>query len=731
MIAFHQPRRPDADDGLRRRRRTIGLTNFLAGILSLAAFNATAQSGSLTLAWNPSTNSNVVGYKVYYGQASRAYTLSLNAGTNLTETIAGLTPGLTYYFASTSYDSYGNESDFSNEVTNRLPILPAITVQPLTQTAVAGAPVTFSVSATGDPPLGFQWMDGLAPIPGATASFLSWASVGDANAGSYSVLVTNPWDRATSTVAVLTVLHPPSILSQPQSQTVVATTAASFSSTVAGTAPLAMQWYCGTTALAGATNSVLAWANVAASNAGNYEFTVSNAAGMVSSSVATLTVLPTNTIATAAGAYNGLFFQTNADGTPAITEATSGFLGNCVVASNGAYSAKVYVGGQSYSLAGAFSISGNASATIPRTGAGSSNLTAVLQLDLIHGTRQMTGFISSTTVGSAWTAPLLGDLATNAFPQIVGASLLISPGLSANSPTNGGVAIGLVANSVLSLSGALGDTAAMSQTVPISKDGNVPLFVNLYTNGGLLEGWINLAGGAATGNLTWIRPSGVLLPAGFPQGFDTVVQVTGAAYQQGVGQLGASGPGTYTFSYLTSSTSGWIVFQDINGSQYYKRASGGSGITGAANGSLTFWACVGSNNPAPCGVITSITLNGSNPTLTSMDVSGLTGLQTLNCESLAALNSINATGCTSLISLICEFCSLSGTTINASNCTALTSLMNITSAATVPIQNAVIATLPAFSTGTHTLYWSSYALANPAGDTATAVKGWTVNRSGG
>jgi hypothetical protein len=424
-----------------------------------------------------------------------------------------------------------------------------------------------------------------------------------------------------------------------------------------------------------------------------------------------------------------LFFQTNADGTPAITEATSGFLGNCVVASNGAYSAKVYVGGQSYSLAGAFSISGNASATIPRTGAGSSNLTAVLQLDLIHGTRQMTGFISSTTVGSAWTAPLLGDLATNAFPQIVGASLLISPGLSANSPTNGGVAIGLVANSVLSLSGALGDTAAMSQTVPISKDGNVPLFVNLYTNGGLLEGWINLAGGAATGNLTWIRPSGVLLPAGFPQGFDTVVQVTGAAYQQGVGQLGASGPGAYTFAYLTASTSGWIVFQETNGNQHYKAT--GSTFTVNASGSLTFWACAGTNNPTPSGVITVIYIGGNCPTLTSMAVGGLPGLQTYYIENQAALISINASGCSSLTSLTCGFCSLAGTTINASNCTALTSLMNITSAATVPIQNAVIATLPAFATGTHTLYWSKYAPANPGGDAAAVAKGWTVNRSGG
>ena len=129
--------------------------------------------------------------------------------------------------------------------------------------------------------------------------------------------------------------------------------------------------------------------------------------GAVTSAVATLTVLPTNTIATAVGAYNGLFFQTNANATPDVTETTSGFLGNCVVTSNGAFSTTVKVGGMTYSSAGAFNISGNASVTIPRTGAGLSNLTAVLHLDLINGTRQITGTISSTTASNAWTAPLV------------------------------------------------------------------------------------------------------------------------------------------------------------------------------------------------------------------------------------------------------------------------------------------------------------------------------------
>ena len=135
---------------------------------------------------------------------------------------------------------------------------------------------------------------------------------------------------------------PPSILTQPQSQTVTAGTAASFSSAVTGTAPLSIQWYYGGNAIAGATNGTLGWPGVTVSNAGDYDFTVSNAAGTVLIPIATLTVLPSNIsnmFAAVAGAYNGLFFQTNAGGTPAVTEATAGFLGNCIVNSNGTFSA--------------------------------------------------------------------------------------------------------------------------------------------------------------------------------------------------------------------------------------------------------------------------------------------------------------------------------------------------------------------------------------------------------
>jgi hypothetical protein len=149
-----------------------------------------------------------------------------------------------------------------------------------------------------------------------------------------------------------------------------------------------------------------------------------------------------------------------------------------------------------------------------------------LHVDLINGTLQMTGSISCTNTADAWTAALVANKATNAYTNLTAMRLAISPGLSGNSPTNSGSAFGQVVNGVLYVAGTLGDTTTFSQSVPISPNGSLPFYVSLYNNLGLLEGWLNLASEPVIGNLTWIRPSGINLPPGYLQGFDTVVQVT-------------------------------------------------------------------------------------------------------------------------------------------------------------------------------------------------------------
>ena len=79
---------------------------------------------------------------------------------------------------------------------------------PQSQTVEAGASATFTVTATGSSPLRYQWLFNGVAIPGQTNTTLSLSNVQPAQAGQYSVTVSNPAGSATSREATLTVLLP-------------------------------------------------------------------------------------------------------------------------------------------------------------------------------------------------------------------------------------------------------------------------------------------------------------------------------------------------------------------------------------------------------------------------------------------------------------------------------------------------------------------------------------------
>jgi hypothetical protein len=86
---------------------------------------------------------------------------------------------------------------------------PTITVQPASQSVLAGVTVTFQVRAVwaaGTPPLRYQWRKDGAELPGQTNAGLRLAGVAASHAGNYTVIVSNFAGRsATSSVAALTV----------------------------------------------------------------------------------------------------------------------------------------------------------------------------------------------------------------------------------------------------------------------------------------------------------------------------------------------------------------------------------------------------------------------------------------------------------------------------------------------------------------------------------------------
>jgi hypothetical protein len=84
-------------------------------------------------------------------------------------------------------------------------IAPYITIQPQAQTAGEGSTTSLNVVAAGAPPLRYQWRFNGTNLPGATNAGLGFASVQPANAGAYTVMITNLAGSTTSAVATLTV----------------------------------------------------------------------------------------------------------------------------------------------------------------------------------------------------------------------------------------------------------------------------------------------------------------------------------------------------------------------------------------------------------------------------------------------------------------------------------------------------------------------------------------------
>ncbi len=108
-------------------------------VLWLGQFSILA--GSVSLTWNPSPDTNAVGYNVYFGGTSGDYTNVLSVGSVTNVTIIGLTEGVTYYFSATTVSSLGIESAFCSEVSYVIPLSDI-------STTITSAPANVSLPPT-------------------------------------------------------------------------------------------------------------------------------------------------------------------------------------------------------------------------------------------------------------------------------------------------------------------------------------------------------------------------------------------------------------------------------------------------------------------------------------------------------------------------------------------------------------------------------------------------------
>ncbi|MEK7781436.1 MAG: immunoglobulin domain-containing protein [Verrucomicrobiota bacterium] len=209
-------------------------------------------------------------------------------------------------FIATNPTAPGASQQFFRLRSGHLPsaplVPPTITAEPTNQTANAGQNITLVSAATGSAPLRYQWSFNSVAVSAATNATLTLSNVQLTNAGNYSVVVTNNAGSDTSDVATLIVNAPPTITMQPTNVTVIASNNATFTVTASGSPPLRYQWYFNTnTVLANATNASYLITSAQTSNAGTYSVIVTNVFGVVTSSIATLTVT-TNPVLLA-GAY--------------------------------------------------------------------------------------------------------------------------------------------------------------------------------------------------------------------------------------------------------------------------------------------------------------------------------------------------------------------------------------------------------------------------------------------
>ena len=92
------------------RQKEILSTTLLAILLLIIPFPA--YSAEVELTWDPNQESDLAGYRIYYGTASGSHSVMLDVGNTTSYTI-DLQSGMTYYFVATAYDTSGNESGYS------------------------------------------------------------------------------------------------------------------------------------------------------------------------------------------------------------------------------------------------------------------------------------------------------------------------------------------------------------------------------------------------------------------------------------------------------------------------------------------------------------------------------------------------------------------------------------------------------------------------------------------
>ena len=167
---------------------------------------------------------------------------------------------------------------------------PTITSLTNSTSAIAGSNVVMSVSASNSLTMSYQWKrDGIS-ITGAVSDSLTLSNVGNTDAGDYTVEVSNTVGTTVSTAIKISVISPPTITGSPSGKSIGHSARLLLSVSAVGES-LVYQWHKDGATISGANGSAYSISAVTSSDSGSYHVTVSNSAGTVTSSAASVTVV--------------------------------------------------------------------------------------------------------------------------------------------------------------------------------------------------------------------------------------------------------------------------------------------------------------------------------------------------------------------------------------------------------------------------------------------------------
>jgi PKD repeat protein len=162
-------------------------------LFALFLFNGNSFAGTIKLAWDSSSSSNVGGYKISYGTSSGSYTSTVDAGNNTTYSVSGLQDGAKYFFAVKAYNATKTaESAYSNEINATAPTATATLTADFTASKTSGmAPLTvdFTPVTTGAI-TSWKWDFPGSYTPSITNSSAKVTTVTYSTPGTYDVSLT-------------------------------------------------------------------------------------------------------------------------------------------------------------------------------------------------------------------------------------------------------------------------------------------------------------------------------------------------------------------------------------------------------------------------------------------------------------------------------------------------------------------------------------------------------------